>query len=153
MIRAIAVGLAIVGMHMGLSTSTVVHAETSAEYVLMGQKIWPAFTCSVAASILKDHEAQQRLFKLGYEGGKKFIGAIQENKVTEEELRSSGIGVNVLLSLSGPTPDFVMGTIWSQAADHFYDEISEECTSCMTGEIRRMWVEKRYRDMNCDVIE
>ena len=153
MIRAIAVGLATLGMLAGFSISIVAHAETSAEYAMMGKKIWPSFICAVAAGILKDEEATKRLFNVGYEGGKKFIEALRDNKVTREDV-SSSVAVAVTLRLKGPNSDFMLGSIWDGASGSFYDEMSEKCKLCISDdELKRMWVTNRYREMNCDFIK
>ena len=64
-----------------LASSALAHAETSAEYAKFGQKIWPAFTCALAAEKMNNNKANARFFKLGYDSGKTFLEAFIAGKI------------------------------------------------------------------------
>ena len=61
-------------------------ARTSAEYALLGRKVWAAFECAALAGIAGDADQQKRLFTLGYEQGKTFIEALRSGKIERQDL-------------------------------------------------------------------
>jgi hypothetical protein len=48
---------------------------------MMAKTAWVAFECSSLASVADDLKEQGPLFEYGYDQGKRFIAALQENKV------------------------------------------------------------------------
>lgn len=133
--------------------ATPVKAETSLEYAKLGQKIFPAFLCSIAAGHAQKTEAQQRLFMVGYESGMVFLDALQQGKVKREDI-SKTVAVAVTLSLKGPSIDFMLGRVWETAASHYYDELKENCDSCASDEaLRRIKGADNYRKQNCEFMK
>ena len=61
-------------------------ARTSAEYALLGRRVWAAFECAALAGIAGDADQQKRLFTLGYEQGKTFIEALRSGKIERQDL-------------------------------------------------------------------
>lgn len=92
------------------------YATSYSQYVAMGKATWSAFECSVLAEKSKDPKEQERLFKSGYAQGRKFIEAIQQNKVKREDL-SKDAPLMMFLLLQGPTPDFMLGRVFEGALD------------------------------------
>lgn len=77
--------------------------------------VWSAFECSQYAMMAgKPEQETERLFDLGYENGKRFVQAVNNKKVSEDELRSS-VPTGVLFVMYGPTADFMLGRIFEYA--------------------------------------
>ncbi len=64
-------------------TENVNFDQTSKEYAVMGRQAWSAFECASLASVIGDVEEQERLFLFGYEQGKKFLAAVEAEKIQE----------------------------------------------------------------------
>jgi len=142
-----------IGLFVWIAFSSSAHAQTSAEYVKMGQRIWPAFECAVAAGRAGNPEAQERLFKLGYDYGRAFIAALSEGKIDRSDIRSS-IAIGTTLRLQGPSADFMLGRIWEGVVDEYYRKATDKCPECGTdADLMKMNAENRYREMNCTFLE
>ena len=63
-------------------------AQDSKEYAKMAKAGWSAFECSTLASKAGNAGEQERLFRYGYEQGKRFISAVQSQKVNQKDLSS-----------------------------------------------------------------
>ena len=72
---------------------------------------WTAFECSQYARMAGEPEQEAaRLFRLGYENGKRFAESARNTELSEE-LRSK-MPVGVLRVMNGPTTDFILGRIF-----------------------------------------
>ena len=136
-----------------LAVSTLAQAETSAEYAKLGQKIWPAFKCALAADKMRDEEAQARFFVLGYESGKTFLDAAFAGEVDEKDIRST-IPVAITLRMQGPSADFILGTIWEGVVSDYLGEFYDACERCLTDdELAALTATTEFREMNCALLE
>ena len=143
----------VLGVCLCLASSRLAQAETSSEYAKLGQKIYPAFQCAIAAEHMKDREAQGRLFKLGYESGKMFLEAVYAGKVDEKDI-SSRIPVVFTMSMEGPSVDFMLGRFWELVVADYSGEFFETCPSCLRDdELKERKATTQFRKMNCDFLE
>jgi len=124
-------------------------AESSNEYAQMGQKVWPAYSCSIAAELANKTEEAKRLFTVGYNNGITFLNALKEGKVKREDV-SSRVAMGLLLRLDGMSSDFIMGRNWEAASENFYDEMNQNCEGCILDDQRtQIYAENLFRKGNC----
>jgi hypothetical protein len=127
-------------------------AQTSMEYAKMGQKIWPAFQCSIAAEHIGDNDEQKRLWTLAHESGKAFLNAANEGKVKRADIRET-VAIAVTMRMRGPSVDFVMGSVWEAAANKYYDELGKECENCASDdELKKIHGKINYGNQNCALL-
>ena len=108
----------------GLSVTSAA-AQTSKEYAQMAKRAWSAFECAALAAQIDKKDAHERLFKIGYQLGKSFIEATLAGRVNRSDI-SSTVPVGFTMSMQGPTPDFMLGVIWTGAYDSAHQGIYEE---------------------------
>jgi hypothetical protein len=102
--------------------SNAAFAESSAGYALLATRSWTSFACASLASEMKDEKEQERLFTMGYNDGKTAIKAMQEGKISKEDI-NKGVPVMFLLLLQGPSADFMLGRIYEAAMDNALKDI------------------------------
>lgn len=117
----------------------------------MGRSAWSAFECSVLAEKSKNQAEQERLFNFGYSQGLKFIGAIQENKIKEEDL-SKEVPIAMILLLEGPTPDFMLGRIFDSALEHVLRDVYKTDDEFNSPEVLETIAKNKYWNKNCRLI-
>jgi hypothetical protein len=128
-------------------------AQSSLDYAKMGQSVMPAFECSLAAKDMGDKKEQERLFKLGYSNGQKFIQSVIDGKVKRSDA-SSSVATGFLLVMEGPSIDFMLGRAFAVVTHHYVDSLSKNCDSCLLDEeLRTMKAETSFREMNCALIQ
>lgn len=143
----------IIPLLVALLFALPVYAETSLEYAKIGQKVFPAFQCSIAAEHAKKPDAQKRLFFLGLESGRVFLEALQQGKVKREDI-SKTVAIAVTMRLKGPSIDFMLGRVWENATDYYYEKLTENCDSCVSDDgLKRMKGENNYREQNCEFLK
>ncbi len=116
----LAVGIIFIGMQFAQGEQTKVN---------LGRVTWSAFTCATYAEMSENKTEHGRLFKLGYEAGKKFIEGIRDKTISEAEARQAPMILMMLLD--GPSTDFVIGRIFENAMTDAYDTIAKEDSSGM----------------------
>jgi hypothetical protein len=97
---------------------------TPEDYARLGARVWTVFGCSALASQAHNRKERERLFMLGYNDGHKFIQTLSQGKIKNEDLNHYTPAV-VLLSLQGPTDDFMLGTMYEHALKPMPDNPSE----------------------------
>ena len=98
-------------------------------------------------------EAFDRLFTLGYEGGKTFVEAVHAGKVDERDI-SQSIAIGLGMSMSGPSVDFILGRFWEIVAESYLDKFYEACPNCIRDdELAKLKAEKQFHEMNCALLE
>lgn len=122
--------------------------KTSKQYAIMAREAWSAFQCSIWASQKDDHKETERLFYFGYEKGKEFIGALEAKKINEEDAKRE-VPIGFSMSLSGPTPDFALGTIYSAATDDAYKATEADISDPNWEAIKKTNAMHKYQDSNC----
>lgn len=136
-----------------LASSALAHAETSAEYAKLGQKIWPAFHCAVTAGDMKDRKAQDHLFKLGYESGKRFLEAVDAGEVDQIDIRST-VAIGTTFRMRGPSIDFILGRIFEGVAEDYADKVNDSCPLCLTSDrLTQIHATADFLEKNCGVLD
>jgi hypothetical protein len=130
------------------------YSQSSKEYAIMGREFLVAFRCSVWASHFGDQKEAERLFVFGYEQGKKFLGAVRAEKITDEDFRQE-VPLGVSMRLAGPNDDFILGVISESnqedaLEDVFY--INYDRSKLNSDDLQKSIAENKYRDGNCQLI-
>jgi hypothetical protein len=128
----------------------------------LGQVAWSAFQCATFAAMAKREVASQRLFDVGLKAGRDFIEAVENGKVSDEELNSIvPTGVTMLLSEGGPSTDFLLGRIYSAAQESAYDKIVKQDAAGLPLDTEHWVMDKKqqapraetsYSKSNCELI-
>lgn len=126
----------------------------------LGRKMWSAFQCATYAELSGDEDEQARLFDVGYAAGKRFLEGIESKSIPKAAIQDAPIGV--LLLLSGPNIDFMLGRIFESATANAYDAIVKQDDNGVLLEHSK-WVtndalktakaNKKYLQSNCILIE
>ena len=128
--------------------------QSSKEYAVMSRELWSAFSCSTWASRFEEGEEAERLFLFGYEQGNKFLGAARAEKITDADFQSE-VPIGVSLSLAGPTNDFVLGVLYTNAQEAALEEVfytDYDRTKLNSDDLQKSIAEKKYREGNCQLI-
>lgn len=136
---------------LGIVSPSRATAESSKEYAMMGRTVWSAFECSSLASESNNPKEQDRLFKLGYRQGNKFIAALESGKMKKEDLNSS-VPTVVLLLLQGPTPDFMLGRIFESAQTSALKDVYKNDAHNDSKELRALTAGNRFASSNCEIV-
>lgn len=125
--------------------------QSSKEYAIMGKQAFSAFQCSSWASKNDDQKEAERLFTFGYEQGKKFIGALGAQKIKQEDI-SSEVPIGVTMLLYGPSPDFMLGNIYSAAQEEALKDVFKTGDDFNADEVQKIVAGNKFRDGNCQLI-
>jgi hypothetical protein len=126
-----------------------------------GRLLWVALQCSEYAKMSgKAEQEVERLFRLGYENGQRFIEGVGDHTIAEAEVRSK-VPMGVTAALAGPTTEFMLGRVYESATTDAYDRVvkrgdfgldlpaSEWRTET---EVKKMWALNEYNDGNCGLV-
>jgi hypothetical protein len=126
---------------------------------------WAAFECSMFAEMSgQPQQEHERLFKLGYDEGKRFLEAARAGAISESEIRAKA-PIGFTMNASGPTVDFALGRIYSVISEDAYASIVKEDASgiplppdkWLTGndyaEVRKTRAGNHYRNGNCALLK
>lgn len=127
------------------------HALSSSDYAAMGSETWSAFQFSVLAEKSNDIDEQKRLFEYGYVHGLEFIKAIQDGKVSRDDL-SRSTPLMVLLLLQGPTPDFILGRIFEGALTSALEDVYRTNGNSNSDEVQELIAKNKFTGKNCQLI-
>lgn len=123
-----------------------------------GLLVWSAFQCSTFAELAGNVSESERLFLLGYEVGKELLNDLQNGKATESEIRKIPVGINLVLG--GPSIDFIIGRIYSQALNDAYDSVVKtdltgtlltDPTKWADNELKRIRAKNKFTNSNCEL--
>lgn len=136
---------------VGVLFASISVAETSRDYAIMARAAWSAFECSSLASKSGDAKEQERLFLFGYDQGKKFIVAVQTNKVKEQDL-SREAPLIMLLLLQGPTADFMLGRVFEAAQESALKDVYKTGEVFHDDETQKANAKNKFWKLNCQLI-
>lgn len=125
--------------------------QTSKDFALMGATSWSALECSSLASVMNDEKEQARLFTLGYESGRKFMGAVQARKVTVQDLQSE-VPSGLLMVMQGPSVDFMLGRVFESALDAATKGIFTSNGNLHSNELQKKLARTKYDEQNCRLL-
>lgn len=134
-----------------LGYSSLATAQSSREYAEMGVAMWAGFECATFANVFEDKAEVERLFSFAYEQGKAFIAVMQAGKIDKQDV-SSIVPSGVLMGLGGPTPDFMLGKIYTGAAEHAHEDMFAVNGELTTKEYQVMLAKSRYAKSNCALV-
>jgi hypothetical protein len=133
-----------------LALSSPAVAQTSLDYAQMSRKIWSLFECTALASYTKNNAEAERLFSLGYETGKTFIGALKAGKIKSEDLRNY-MPWTMSEKLSGPSADFALGRIYESIQEHTINEVWKDTVP--GDDLRQIKALSTYEKQNCSFLK
>lgn len=132
--------------------STPVLAQSSKDYAMMAKRSFSEFSCAALAATAGMKGEHSRLFKLGYEHGKTFIEALQANKVEPSDV-SNIVPWGFSFNLGGPSPDFMLGVIWSFAIQGTDDGVrKDEEMKPVDPSLWEMRAKNRFSKENCSLL-
>ena len=126
-----------------------------------GRLSWSALECSRYASLSGQPQETERLFRLGYDSGKRFFDAVLSKEISEEEARKH-TPVGLLWLASGPTADFILGRIYEVRQQEAYDKVVKHdedggdlpVTKWRTDkELQKIIAGNEYRKQNCALLK
>lgn len=117
----------------------------------MAKASWSAFECTSLASKIENTEEQERLFKFGYNQGHKFLAALKEGKIKQEDL-STQVPMIMLMLLQGPTPDFMLGRVFEAAQDSALEDVFNTDGKYNSEQFQKDLAENKYWKQNCQLI-
>lgn len=124
---------------IGLS-ATAALAEPSSDPTKNARIMYSAFECHLYALISDDQASADRLLKMGYDAGMKFLAAVEANEITPKDIDRS-VPMGVVARLNGPTHDFIIGRIYEGAIDEARDAPGLETLAST-----------KFRQANCDLL-
>ena len=134
-------------------------AQQGSEKKNRGRLMWSAFACSTYAEMAGDKKEQSRLFELGYATGKQFLNDIEQEKVSEHELKKMPIGIRFVLG--GPSIEFILGRIYSLVVDDAYESVVKKNEHGLliqdpmhwaSDEVATIKAKGLYSNSNCEIL-
>ncbi|NVM42779.1 hypothetical protein HWX16_20920 [Ochrobactrum intermedium] len=136
-----------------LSFATAAHPQTSKEFALMARKSWAAFECAALAAQAQDQTEHERLFKIGYEMGKRAIEAALADKISKDDAMSS-MPWGFTMAMAGPSPDFMLGAIWRDAYRNSETDVSRDMFSKpIDTSLWKTNAQTKFQKTNCALIQ
>lgn len=117
----------------------------------LARKMFSAFQCSMFAEIAKKDGETQRLFEIGVDAGRTFLGALRKNEIPEDALRTHVPLMGVAMLLNGPSDDFIIGRIYENASREAYNKIIPDGES-ISEEVKKLKAVSTYTSANCELI-
>ena len=145
---------------------TLTFAMLSVEYASgdskpnLGRVMWSAFSCAAYAEMSGNIKEQERLFEVAFTTGRKFVDGVKNKTITEIEAKNAPIGV--LMRMSGPSTDFVIGRIFEAATEDAFDKVVKEDstgspifdpTKWADDELKVIRAKNKYQNANCALIQ
>jgi hypothetical protein len=127
------------------------YAQSSREFAVMGRTAWASFECAALASQMKDRAEQERLFNVGYEAGKKFLEALQSNKIERKHI-SEEVPIGFTLLIAGPSSDFVLGRVFENAQDDALKDVLKSNGQFNSDDLQATLARSKYTRQNCRLI-
>jgi hypothetical protein len=118
------------------------------------------WNCGTWAEMSNDTQAQADHWQRGYEAGRGFVDGAKAGRISREDVNAI-VPMNVLLTLQGPSTEFVLGRLHHMIASDAHDEVSardENGNRLPTGasplvpEFWDMKAARLYRQGNCEAL-
>jgi len=113
--------------------------------------VYTAFECSALARIAEFPDEGMQFRDIGYYAGLEVYAALEEGRVTRQELTVPIPAMN-LLTIEGPTADFVLGVHYEFAFSMLMMEVMSSIGIESSRAARRLEAHKRYREKGCPEI-
>jgi hypothetical protein len=89
------------------------------------REMWSAFECFQLAQMSEDSGSAERLFEVGYKAGQRFLAALEAGELSEGDVRAT-VPIGVILLLSGPSRDFIIGRVFQSATGEAFESVVKE---------------------------
>lgn len=122
-------------------------AQSSKEFAQMGQATWSAYKCSTLAALGSDQKEQERLFKMGYDNGKRFFAALDAKKLQPADMESE-VPIAIITLMGGPTADFMLGRIFEAAIDNAAKDVLNPDRS-----LQKTLAQSKFASQNCGLLK
>lgn len=122
-------------------------AQSSMEFARMGHATWSAFRCSTLAALTSNQNEQERLFKIGYDNGKRFFAALESKKIQPADIDSE-VPLAIVTLMGGPTTDFVLGRIFEAAMDSAAKDVLNPDRS-----LQKTSAQSKFASQNCGLLK
>ena len=125
----------------------------------LARVMWSAFSCATYAEMSGNKREQERLFEVGYNAGRTFVDGVKNKMIPETEAKDAPIGV--LMVMSGPTTDFIIGRIFEAATEDAYDKVVKEDSAGLPildpskwadDKLKVIRAKNKYQSSNCTLI-
>jgi hypothetical protein len=126
-------------------------AQTAVEKARLGRTMWSAFQCSTFADMSDNGPERARLFAVGLKAGHGFIDALVKSEVPREVLNSE-VPWGVLTMLQGPTPDFMIGRVYENAAADASNTITKSEGKGVPSDQWKQIAANEYTRQNCSLL-
>jgi hypothetical protein len=127
--------------------------KSSKEYAVMGREVWSAFGCASLASISGDSAEAERLFTFGHEQGKTFIGALNAQKIENEDISQQvPVGLVWLLRDGGPSEDFILGRVFENAQEDALEDVFKTNGEYNSDDMQKTIAKNNFVKQNCQLI-
>ncbi|CUJ46620.1 Uncharacterised protein [Achromobacter sp. 2789STDY5608633] len=143
--------LAPLALTLLLGASAQAAEEDSSARAARGNAVWAAFDCSVLAEHLKNTPEQTRLFNYGLAQGRQFIKDMQAKRINPTDIDST-VPMGVLNSLSGPSPDFMLGRIYASASESTLRDVFSLGGQWLDAAAQRTRAASKFASQNCNLV-
>ena len=134
-----------------IATSAAAGAQTSGEKALSARASWSAFECAYLADMLGKDAEQRRLESYGYSQGLQFIAAHKSGQIEESDIHSTVPSDFLDGSVTGPTPDFMLGRLYESIRNFVGDQVLED-DDFHISESEQLNISVRYGKSNCALL-
>ncbi|EHK65281.1 hypothetical protein [Achromobacter arsenitoxydans] len=134
-----------------IATTAQAAEEDSRARAARGHAVWAAFECSVLAAHLKNGAEQSRLFAYGLAQGRQFIQDMQEKRISPADINTT-VPMGVLNNLEGPSPDFMLGRIYSAASEFALKDVFSLGGQWLDDAGQRSRASAKFASQNCNLV-
>lgn len=103
---------------------SLTYGQSSKELAEKGNMLWKGFECSELYRFLGDTIKGDTFLNIGFNEGRLFLKAIEDNKITKEDLYQV-VPKSIEYILVGPSIDFVLGRIHMIVSETTIKEITK----------------------------
>jgi len=129
------------------------------ELIKKADLLWAYFDCAVYAE-LANPKMQLSLFEKGMKIGREYYEAQLSGKITKEMVQQIPL---VISWRSGPTPDFLLGSLWEDRFNDIWEDVEKEYKCGMWSPIkpfhftcekklREEMYKDKFREKNCALL-
>lgn len=143
-----------------MAQSDVLSNDREEELAKKSELLLAYFDCAIYAELASPADMAV-LFDKGLVVGRHFYEGLQNGGLTPEFARAN-IPLTLLMGRGGPSPDFILGTVWEDRLTEKFSSVEREysCGIYATpayaircgDELRQRFYEMKYRDKNCALL-
>lgn len=143
-----------------VAQSDVLANDREEELAKKSELLLAYFDCAVYAELASPAD-MAGLFDKGLIVGRQFYEGLQNGELSPEFVHAN-IPLTLLMGRGGPSPDFILGTVWEDRVAEIYRSVEREysCGIYATptygfrcgDELRQSFYEMKFRDKNCALL-